>query len=401
MVDFQNSTLAVPHSTLLRLHFLHTQSHRQAALGLNTLTMSNNEDVSTQLPVGRIVGGSDAASTLASVMTTLTTLTGTSPHELGTHVHSMLRSSPHTTFQIVLGSTLHLTHMLGLTPYRALLFHPRLFLAPRFQLWRGVTSFGVLGLNLIDVVRSAVGMVYWQAPLERWFDGDGDIVRDGIVVRQGRNRMKKDGSRKNALEWLILDNHYLRAQVLSGIVLIGIELALHQTPTATTTGARLASSLLIFPYPMYANLEHALRWLWAVTTPTNTMTVFGVLPVRPVYLPFALCALGGFGAWKEMLKGLVAAIVVGKLMDLRRVDGENAVDWLYRTALSWVLWGQRAIGGKSTTDEARPPPKSLSQSVSGFFSPTVAPTDPRGGRYARNDPASSSYRAAAIELGDE
>ncbi|KAJ3153653.1 hypothetical protein HDU86_005151 [Geranomyces michiganensis] len=301
-------------------------------------------------------------------------------------MHTLVRSSPHTTLQIVLGSTLHFTHMLGLTPYRSLLFHPRLFLAPRFQLWRGVTAFGIVGLNVIDVLRSAVSMVYWQAPLERWFDGQGDVVRDGVVVRAGRNRTRADGSRKSVLEWLVLDNRYLRAQLLAGAVVVAIELVLYKTPTAMSASSFSSSStlaaaaagvpgFLIYPYSLYPSLEHAVRWLWAMTTETNTMTVFGVLPVRPVYLPFALCALGGFVSWKEMLKGLVAAAVVGKLMDLRRRDGENATDWLQRTAVGWLVWAQRAIGGGSgIAPPAAAPKRSITETVSNFIVPSVAPT---------------------------
>ncbi|KAJ3168182.1 hypothetical protein HDU88_001620 [Geranomyces variabilis] len=383
--------------SLSALRKLHSQNAALARCGLQLLacdppssctSLSSSSQPSmlgNARPPPRLLGGADPASTLSSLATTLITLTGASPEQIGTHLHTLVRSSPHTTLQIVLGSTLHVTHMLGLTPYRSLLFHPRLFLAPRFQLWRGVTAFGVVGLNVVDVLRSAVSMVYWQAPLERWFDGEGDVVRDGVVVRAGRNRTRADGSRKGVLEWLLLDNRYLRAQLLAGAVVVAIELVLYKTPTAISASsssssafaaAASAPAFLIYPYSLYPSLEHAVRWLWAMTTETNTMTVFGVLPVRPVYLPLALCALGGFAAWKEMLKGLVAAVVVGKLMDLRRRDGENATDWLQRTAVGWVLWARRAVGAggnDASSSIAAAPKRSIADHVSSFIAPSIAP----------------------------
>ncbi|KAJ3016472.1 hypothetical protein HKX48_004012 [Thoreauomyces humboldtii] len=371
------------HLTNLGLASISLPPHHLASTttrGTRTLNQNDTTDRGS-----RILGGNDPTSTILSLVTTLTTLTGTSPAQVGTHLHTLLRSSPHTSLQIILGLGLHVTHLVGLTPYRGILFHPRLLLAPRWQLWRGFTGFGVLGLNVVDVVKSAVGMLYWQAPLERWFDGEGDVVKHGIVVREGRNRTRRDGTRKTVLEWLVLDNRYLRAQILSGLVLVGIELVIYKAPIGVTLGGgggggaagglMSASSLLLFPYSLYPSMEHALRWLWAITTPTNTMTVFGVLPVRPVYLPLALCALGAFAAWKEMLKGLVAAVVVGKIMDLRRDDGENAVDWLYDTATSWVDWAQRAAGRtgavRAGVVEPTPTPRSTVDAVRGFFAPTV------------------------------
>ncbi|KAJ3268330.1 hypothetical protein HK104_005398, partial [Borealophlyctis nickersoniae] len=273
-------------------------------------------------------------------------------HSLGSRIHSYALTYPITTFQILVGSTLHVTHLLNITPYRSLLFHPRLCLPPTLQLWRPLTSVLVLGTSIPEVAQRAVGMTYWQAPLEKWFDGEGDVVRDGIVVREGENRRKADGSRKNWFEWLILDNAFLRAQLLAAVVVVSMEFVLYRDPTPAAVAAPLLSSgaigsvlsssssaasqlmqapgaLLLFPYTLFPTLEYSLRWMWAITDQEREIVLFGVLPVKPVYLPLALCAMGGFGAWKSMLKGAVAAIVVGKVMDMRRAGGENAVDWLF------------------------------------------------------------------------
>ncbi|TPX68916.1 hypothetical protein SpCBS45565_g02859 [Spizellomyces sp. 'palustris'] len=361
----------------------------------------------------RLLGGEDGTS-ISTLLATVTTLTGMSPSTLTHTLQSHIRSSPHTTLQIALGSTIHLTHLIGLTPYRTLLFHPRLFLAPRYQLWRGITGFCVLGHGIVEVFQRAVGMVYWQAPLEKWFDGEGDLVKDGVVLREGQNRRKRSGGRKNVLEWLVTDNHFLRAQLLAGVVLVGIELALYRAPPApvsTTSFLTTATpSLLLFPYSLYPNLEYAFRWLWAITTPSTSLTLFGVLPIQPVYIPLCLCALGGFGAWKAMLKGLVAAMVVGKVMDLRRIGGDNAVDWLWKTIVGWAAWGQAvASGGRlSGSGETRGLPDtqttSLMGNVASFFAPVV-PTEgaqpgPYGGHGTRRvgEDLSGPETARIVEL---
>ncbi|KAI8823757.1 uncharacterized protein EV422DRAFT_368907 [Fimicolochytrium jonesii] len=392
-----------------------------------------------------------ASSTLASALTALGSITGAAVPSavpsgpdgfISTYVSDLFRSSPHTTLQILLGTSLYVSHSVGLTPYHNLLFHPRLFWAPRYQLWRGVTGFAVTAFSLMDVVKSAVGMVYWQAPLERWFDGSGDVVRGAIVVRAGRNRSRKNasggsggGGRKSVLEWLLLDNKYIRAQALAAAVIIAIELILQRStasyiPTSVANGTIDLSSLpsnitqhlpsaitsmFLFPYSLFPPLEHALRWLWALTAPTTTATtVLGVVPIKPVYLPLALCAMGGFSSWKDMLKGLVAALVVGKIMDVRRprpvdsyVDSgagssyaaagggyddniadplsQNVVDWFADTVASWVVWGKRqsvsVIGPAapaSTTATFTPPAASASivQTVTGFFASSVTPPPP-------------------------
>ncbi|KAI8995067.1 hypothetical protein BC832DRAFT_525529, partial [Gaertneriomyces semiglobifer] len=243
---------------------------------------------------------------------------------------------PLTTLHAACGASLHICQMVGLISYRAILFHPRLVTGSQWQLHRVVTSFMVLGGSVVDVVQRAVSMFFWQAPLEKWFDGDGDLIRNGVIVRAGTNRRKPSGARKSIVEWLVTDNRFLRAQVLACAVLVGLELALFRRDSHMLKNT--APEILLFPYSMFPNLEYAFRWLWAITDNEEEHRLFGIIAIRPVYLPIALCALGGFSAWKPMIKGLVAALIVSKVMDLRRADQQKAVDWAFKVIADWFHW---------------------------------------------------------------
>ncbi|KAJ3179461.1 hypothetical protein HDU85_004871 [Gaertneriomyces sp. JEL0708] len=274
---------------------------------------------------------------------------------------------PLTTLHAACGASLHICQLVGLISYRAILFHPRLVTGSQWQLHRVVTSFMVLGGSVVDVVQRAVSMFFWQAPLEKWFDGDGDLIRNGAIVRAGTNRRKPSGARKSIVEWLVTDNQFLRAQVLACAVLVGLELALFRRDShmlkntapgfaslAAITGTEVPLALgeiLLFPYSMFPNLEYAFRWLWAITDNEEEHRLFGIIAIRPVYLPIALCALGGLSAWKPMMKGLVAALIVSKVMDLRRADQQKAVDWAFKVIADWFHWGTRL-----TSSQPRPSP---------------------------------------------
>ncbi|KAJ3100169.1 hypothetical protein HDU97_002450 [Phlyctochytrium planicorne] len=256
-------------------------------------------------------------------------------------IENAVRSAPITYTQIGIGTTLYMAHLLGVLNARKILFHPRLVGYPQWQTWRSITAFGVLGVSVLDVVRSIGGLIYWQAPLEKWVCGTGDTTREGRIVRRGTNRQNKDGSRKPLFQWLVTSNQFLRILSLSSAILLSIEFVIYKDPTPLATPfAHMAPTLLLFPYALYPLLEHTVRWLWALTDQDQDVNLFGVLPINPVYLPLAMTAIGGFTSWKEMLKGLVTAVGVSYVMKIRRggEEGELVVDFLKRFGRSWAIW---------------------------------------------------------------
>ncbi|KAJ3412721.1 hypothetical protein HDV05_000349 [Chytridiales sp. JEL 0842] len=276
-------------------------------------------------------------------------------------------SSPLTTLQILTGSTLFLFNLTGLIPLRSLLFHTRLALAPRWELYRIPTSFLILGTNLIDVVRSCAGMVYWQSPLEKSICGNGDLIKDGRLVQRGENRKKSDGKRqrKTDLEWLVTQNRFLRIQMAAVATLTILEIALYRDPKPISTPWGGAGGILVFPYTLFPLLEHTMRWLWAFTDLHSTTTLFGFLPVQPIYAPLVLCGMSGFSTWKSMLKGFVGAAVVAKGMKLRRggEGGEEVGEFLYYWGRGWYNW-MKALVVRAETGKM-PPSTSMPGSFPG------------------------------------
>ncbi|KAJ3035873.1 hypothetical protein HDV00_003346 [Rhizophlyctis rosea] len=338
------------------------------------------------IPHPPLLGGADRSSPGLHIATAINSITAPTLGTLRAKAVDHFNNSPITTLQILLGSSLHIGNFLGLTPYRSLLFHPRLALPPHNQFYRPLTSLLVLGPSIIAVGQSAVALTYWQSPLERYFDGDGDTIRDGVTIHEGANRRKPSGARKNIFEWLITDNAFIRAQLLSAAVIIALEFALYRDPSpsklplsipfpgssTSAVVAPAAASLLIYPYSLFPTLEYSMRWIWAITDQEREVVLFGILPVRPVYLPLALCAVGGFKGWKSMLKGLVAALVVGKVMDLRRAGGENAVDWLWKTAVGWGAWGRSLVDSSAGGAASGPATSKPAFAVGESFSESIA-----------------------------
>ncbi|KAI9099551.1 hypothetical protein DFS34DRAFT_649265 [Phlyctochytrium arcticum] len=290
---------------------------------------------------------------LSNLLTTVITVTGISPTSLREVARSHATASPVTYLQATIGCGLHLTHLLGLTPYRALLFHPRLVSAPYWQVWRGVTSFAVTGMGVLEVGQRALGLLFWQAPLERWFRG----VKAGgepepYVATSGRSLASSSSppppqdlikSSSSSLQTVIQRivrplPPFLTAQLLAAVTLLSLEFIAPAIPSRP-------SSNLIFPYPMYPAMEYALRWIWALTTVSAPVSLFGVVQLQPVYMPMALCVVGGLTTWKLMVKGLIAALVVCGTMDLRRDDGQTAVSYFSSKVHAWWSWLANVAAG--------------------------------------------------------
>ncbi|KAI8802002.1 hypothetical protein BJ742DRAFT_834746 [Cladochytrium replicatum] len=348
---------------------------RMTSLGLGIVPVADDEALFNQPQPKRsgLKGGAD--NNQGPVMSALSGLSGMTSAAFEDYALNFVSSSPITAIQVSVGLGLHVLDMVGIVPYRTVLFHPRLILAPYWQTHRAVTSFLAMGLSTVDVAQRALGTFYYQAPLETFMNGSGDTYRGGRLIHEGRQRLLPNGRsttflglsglkllgrskaseatqqnqdtsniparrRKNMVEWLIIDNKFLHTQLLSAATLVLIELVVNEAiPSLSPQPVPgSASSYLIFPYSLYPNLEYATRWTWGLTTMEREIVIFGVIPVKPYYLPIVLCAMGGFSQWKALLKGLAASIIVSHLMELKRFDGENVVQWAYHQVLDWYYW---------------------------------------------------------------
>ncbi|KAJ3194980.1 hypothetical protein HK101_001433 [Irineochytrium annulatum] len=290
-------------------------------------------------------------------------------------------SHPITTVQATVGISLYLLNVTSLVPTRSLLFHPRLAFDPRWDLHRVATSFLVLGTSLFDVGRSVAGLIYWQAPLEKWLCGAGDVYKEGMLVKRRRNRVTvirrrgvpgerggmgpiyEEQREMPMYQWLLTKNKFVAALAISAGVVTAIELVLYRDPqpmALNLNATRLIPSsaagvMVIFPYALYPLLEHSVRWLWALTDQEEEVRLFGFLPLPPIYLPIVMASMAGFSTWKETLKGLAAALVAARAINIRRgelgAEGEPVIDHVIRLGKRWIAWfgglGRRVAAGQA------------------------------------------------------
>ncbi|KAI8814393.1 hypothetical protein BJ742DRAFT_785145 [Cladochytrium replicatum] len=413
-------------------HSLRADAMR-TSLGLGIVPNVDDDDLLNPpqpKPPG-LKGGAD--NNQGPVMSALSGLSGMTSAAFEDYALNFVSASPITSIQVSVGLGLHFLDMFGILPYRTVLFHPRLILAPYWQTHRTVTSFLAMGLSTVDVAQRALGTFYYQAPLETFINGSGDTYRGGRLIHEGRQRLLPNGRsttflglsglkllgrskaaeaaqqnqdtsniparrRKNMVEWLITDNKFLHTQLLSAATLVFIELVVNEAVPSLSPQPvpGSASSYLIFPYSLYPNLEYATRWTWGLSTMEREIVMFGVIPVKPHYLPIVLCAMGGFSQWKALLKGLAASIIVSHLMELKRFDGENVVEWAYHQALDWYYWIEAlANAGKKGKGPAYTPAAGSSSRSSGASSSTSQ---------GRNQPipeVGSSSRIAELPIQEE
>ena len=117
--------------------------------------------------------------------------------------------------------------MTGLISPSILLFHPKLAFA---QPHRFLTSFMVMGLNPVTLVKQVINLIYIQVPLEEMLSKSGDV---GVA-------MKSYGYQKVILA------------TVSGVIL---------TEMITSTD----SYGYIIPYSLFPLFETAVTWIWGLT----------------------------------------------------------------------------------------------------------------------------------------
>ncbi|EGF79302.1 hypothetical protein BATDEDRAFT_89933 [Batrachochytrium dendrobatidis JAM81] len=278
------------------------------------------------------------------------------------------RSAPLTTLQIICGIGLHAVTLFGILPSANLLFHPRLIMPPHGQVYRIPSSFLVLGLTTYDVLQRAIGLAFWQAPFEQsmptyqgssrpWIPSSSSAStnetpsakpypagtsksspasRPVMPEHSAGSMVKKSPAWASLLAYIQhINPKFLQTQLISAGIIVTIELLLAQNSHSRQVG----NYLHLFPYTLYPTLEHSMRWLWAMTAhDRESIPIMGVVRLEPVMIPLVMCAMGGFSSITATVKGLLAAIVAAKILDIRRWNGEPAVDWFHAVALSWCEW---------------------------------------------------------------
>ncbi|KAJ3025253.1 UNVERIFIED_CONTAM: hypothetical protein HDU68_007323 [Siphonaria sp. JEL0065] len=268
-------------------------------------------------------------------------------------VRTFWNQSPLTSLHVT-GSVLsHTFALVGVVPLRAQSFHPRLALGPAWQLHRVPWSVLVLGRSLPQIVGSVVSLVTWHSQLESLVCGSGDIIKNNRLVKRGTNGRAK----KSTFEWLVKDNAFLKIQIASLIAATALEMLLYSDPKDPLSAVFLSGSsvlsstqraVLVFPYSLFPIFDAAIRWTWAFTELEKDTLIFGVVPVRPIYVPLVTTLMSG-GSLFTLAKGFLVAVSVSFGLKLKRGgkdfvslgdDGldeqpELVVDYLKDFGLDW------------------------------------------------------------------
>ncbi|KAI9345694.1 hypothetical protein BDR26DRAFT_856467 [Obelidium mucronatum] len=296
-------------------------------------------------------------------------------------MRSFWHGAPLTALHLGLGAASHALALLGLVPLRAQSFHPRLALGPAWQLHRVPWSVLVLGRSIPQAVASVVSLVTWHAQLEALVCGSGDTVKDGRIVKRGTNGRSK----KTTFQWLVKDNTFLHIQLATLVAATALEMLLYADPKDPLSAVYLSGSsvlsstqraVLVFPYSLFPVFDAAIRWTWAFMELEKDTLIFGVIPVRPIYVPIATSLLGGTSFF-NLFKGFLIATAVSTALKLQRggkdfqvvssggyndVDGgvedepEFVWEFLRDFGFGWYRWikaaGRKLLNIKATADAA-------------------------------------------------
>ncbi|KAJ3101942.1 hypothetical protein HDU96_009805 [Phlyctochytrium bullatum] len=263
-----------PTPSLAALRHLHHRSSTVSALGLRTLLHPLPTDHRRPIPPG-LKGGMDDASTLDDD-DPLTFAGFSLTASLRDRIANHARASPITTLQASTGVTLYVASLLGILPARALLFHPRLAAAPRWEVHRVGTGLLVLGTSLFDVGRAVAGMVAWKEM------GKGLVAAYAVAYAMGLRRGGEEGE---------LVVKYLE---------------------------RFAKSWYRFASRMWKRFTAPRKPKGAATPPPMTQVPPGAYPQPPVYPQQPVYAEQPFG-------GAFAPVAVGGISISYDVDQLNAV----------------------------------------------------------------------------
>lgn len=243
-------------------------------------------------------------------------------------LYTFAASSPITTIHVTTGATVYLLKTFGVIDCDKLLYHSSKTFFPRFQLHRAVTNNFVLGQSLYEVGRRTYNLITYGGKLEKYINGKGDTIRNKKVYIEGVQRKKKDGTPKTNKEWLLTDNKYLRmnAQMVGMII----------------ASDYITSGLGIFtrkskPYSVLGSLEVALSFIYTLIEDESNSQFMGMFTMPPFFMPIFVGFTSGSSIY-TIIKGLIVGGFMASYMDIRRSDGEKAVQYLTRTSSDfWEL----------------------------------------------------------------
>ena len=235
------------------------------------------------------------------------------------------KSAPITTHQIAIG--------LGLSLFRNdyWKFHPYLIASPKWQIYRGLSCFLITGDNLGEALASSIGLAFNYSLESSLSTQKNHLFPARYPIL---DKINKFLSR-------FVKNPYLKAQIISGIVILALEFLFYKpkslvNPTwinAATEflqnnilpSADLTRVLFLNPVSLYNILDSSMKWIWSFMN-CNRQFKFRDIHIHPIWIPIISTFIFGKDGFYNNLKGFFAAIIVSEVLNLRNSDGEHIVD---------------------------------------------------------------------------
>lgn len=213
---------------------------------------------------------------------------------------NITRTAPFTTIQASIALLIQLLSVLGVVKLSDLLFNSTLILDG--EIWRVVSGFLVMGLGGLEVVKKVGTLYYCQIALEQLYSPSHDSNSEKFELGP-------------------------------------ISPAFFQLAGLSATFVALGE-LFVFgrgiSYTVYPILEQAIRWIWALTADERTSIHIMGINLDPVYVPLALLCVDGFSSFSECGKGLVVALAVCQVLDIKRWNGKSALKFLQAKIEWWT-----------------------------------------------------------------
>ncbi|KAK9721076.1 hypothetical protein K7432_003716 [Basidiobolus ranarum] len=272
---------------LERIQSRHLLCQKSASLGLAAVLPSKEEE----FPVLRLVGGG-------------------------------IKRDEFTTFPL-----LHASTAVGLSLYaqrepaifRLLAFHPYLIGKPAGEWWRSLSGFLLLGQTPLSSLIAGYQLVTFESALDLEMRKTVNLPS----VPSSLEEITHPNSPKSLIlrvKRALLTNKLLHANLISALTLIGIEFFEYKYTKRGTYGQGFT--------PMATKLAYAHSFLMGMIAPERVFKVMAFIPIKAALLPFINCLLDRGESWKDLVKGMIAALATAYTLQLRRQDGKKAIDLL-------------------------------------------------------------------------
>ena len=241
--------------------------------------------------------------------------------------------APITGIQMILGLGLSAASSIGVIHLSPLLYHTRLVF-DHGEFLRLPTSFIVLSTSFFGMIRSCIGLYYYQVPFEEHFTKGLSNIPGSYPVSP--KNYFEDDEKRNVFRMGCINQDFIHILLVLASSIVVEELLFSSDSFISKSGPFIH----VYPYTLYPIFEQGMRWTWAmIADDSYSYSLFnGLIVLEPIHIPLLLLVMDGFDGGFDCVKGLLAACFTCHTLSVKRHDGGNAVDYLKYVAVRLFKW---------------------------------------------------------------